>query len=47
MTYDSESQRFSATEFASKLDELAQLHSPFYGQGLQQRPATDVEMHTS
>ncbi|KAL3452870.1 hypothetical protein BJX65DRAFT_156559 [Aspergillus insuetus] len=47
MTYDSESQRFSATEFASKLDELAQLHSPFYGKGLQQRPATDVEMHNS
>ncbi|KAL2856260.1 hypothetical protein BJX68DRAFT_205452 [Aspergillus pseudodeflectus] len=47
MTYDSETQRFSATEFASKLNELAQLHSPFYGKGLQQRPGTDVEMHTS
>ncbi|KAJ0426996.1 hypothetical protein BJY00DRAFT_5378 [Aspergillus carlsbadensis] len=47
MTYDSETQRFSATEFASKLNELAQLHSPFYGKGLQQTPGTEVEMHNS
>ncbi|KAL2813259.1 hypothetical protein BJX63DRAFT_432074 [Aspergillus granulosus] len=47
MMYDSDTQRFSATEFASTLDELAQQHNPFYGKGLQQRPSADAEMHNS
>ncbi|KAL3463993.1 hypothetical protein BJX64DRAFT_276178 [Aspergillus heterothallicus] len=47
MTYDSDVQRFSATEFAWKLDELAHQHSPFYGKGLQERPGADAEMHNS
>ncbi|KAL2839919.1 hypothetical protein BJY01DRAFT_23733 [Aspergillus pseudoustus] len=46
MTYDWTTQRFSATGFVRKLDELAQQHSPFYGKGLQM-PGNDVEMHNS
>ncbi|KAL4784642.1 hypothetical protein BJX76DRAFT_347655 [Aspergillus varians] len=45
MTYDATSRKFSATDFASKLNELAQKHNPFYGKGLQQRSGTDVDMH--
>ncbi|KAL4916829.1 hypothetical protein BDW62DRAFT_211653 [Aspergillus aurantiobrunneus] len=47
MTYDATSRKFSATEFALNLDELAQKHSPFYGKGLQRQPRTDVAMHNT
>ncbi|KAL3471389.1 hypothetical protein BJX99DRAFT_263320 [Aspergillus californicus] len=45
MTYDASSRKFSATDYASKVDKLSQRHNPFYGKGLQKRPGTDVEMH--
>lgn len=45
MTYDTTSRKFSATEFTSKLNEIAQKHSPFYGKGLQKRPGTDTNTH--
>ncbi|KAL4884158.1 hypothetical protein BJY04DRAFT_206014 [Aspergillus karnatakaensis] len=44
MTYDATSRKFSTTEFASKLDELAQKHNLFYGKGLQKKPGTDAAM---
>jgi hypothetical protein len=45
MTYDTTSRKFTATEFTSKLNEIAQKHSPFYGKGLQKRPGTDTNTH--
>ncbi|KKK22502.1 hypothetical protein ARAM_000595 [Aspergillus rambellii] len=45
ITYDASSRNFSATDFASELDTLAQQHHPFYGKGVPKRPITDVEMH--
>ncbi|KAL2818440.1 hypothetical protein BDW59DRAFT_128461 [Aspergillus cavernicola] len=45
LTYDATSRKFSATEFASKLDKSAQQHNPFYGKGLQKILGNDVEMN--
>ncbi|KAL2868203.1 uncharacterized protein BJX67DRAFT_63674 [Aspergillus lucknowensis] len=45
ITYDAASRKFSATDFASGLDELVQQHSPFYGKGLQKNATAEVEMH--
>ncbi|KAL4870343.1 hypothetical protein BDV12DRAFT_166178 [Aspergillus spectabilis] len=45
MTYDAASRKFRATDFASKLDELAQKNNSFYGKGVQKKPVTDAPMH--
>ncbi|KAL5337181.1 hypothetical protein BJX70DRAFT_253193 [Aspergillus crustosus] len=45
MTYDATTRKFSATDFASKLDDLAQKHNPFYGKGIQKKSGTDTPTH--